>query len=143
VCINSRGPEAYPFGGYGVVMNNSNPDMQSRNVRIEDNRIEGAKFGGVFVIGTGNIVRGNRLLNLNTAHCNEDAARFGCYYAPGQPEMLQAGIYLGSGAERPAPARGNVIEWNRITGWRMAQRCVESAPGVSAAWNTVRFNRCE
>ena len=142
VCMNSRGAEAYPFGGYGVVMNNTNPDMQSKNVRIEDNRIEGAKFGGIFVIGTGNVVTGNRLLNLNTAHCNEEAARFGCYYAPGQPDMLRAGIYLGSGAERPAPARGNVVERNEITGWKMDARCIGRAPGIGAGWNTVRWNVC-
>lgn len=143
VCVNGSEAAKYPFGGYGVVMNNSNPDMQSQNVRIEDNLIDGAKFGGVFVIGRHNVVRGNRLLNLNTAHCNEDAARFGCYYAPGQPDMLRAGIYLGSGAERPAPARGNVIEYNRITGWKMDSRCIGTAPTIAPQWNVVRWNRCE
>jgi hypothetical protein len=142
VCINRQGAAAYPFGGYGVVMNNTNPDMRSENVTIEDNLIEGAKFGGVFVIGERNVVRGNRLLNLNTAHCNEEAARFGCYYAPGEPGMLEAGIYLGRRAERPAPARDNVIERNRITGWKMAERCIGRAPGIEAGWNTVRGNDC-
>jgi hypothetical protein len=142
VCLNSGNPEAYPSGGYAIVMNNSNPDMQSRNVRIEGNRIEGAKLGGIFVIGTDNRIARNRLLNLNTAHCNEEAARFGCYYAPGQPDMLQAGIYLGSGAERPAPAKGNVIEGNEITGWKMAQRCIQSAPGIQPEWNIIRGNSC-
>ena len=37
--------------GYGIVMNNTNPDMQSRNVRIEDNLMDGVKYGGIFVIG--------------------------------------------------------------------------------------------
>lgn len=143
VCVNRAGPEAYPFGGYGVVMNNSNPDMRSQNVRIEDNVIEGAKFGGVFVIGENNVVARNRLLNLNTAHCNEDAVRFGCYYAPGQPDMLRAGIYLGSGAERPAAARGNVVEDNVVTGWKMAERCIAAAPSILPAWNTTRRNSCK
>jgi hypothetical protein len=92
VCVNTGGAERYPFGEYGIVMNNTNPDMQSKNVRIEGNVIDGAKFGGVFVIGTGNVVVGNRLLNLNSAHCNEEAVRFGCYYAPGEPDMLRVGI---------------------------------------------------
>jgi hypothetical protein len=35
-------------------------------------------------------------------------------HAPGQPEMFESGIYLGRGAEQPAPARGNVIVDNRI-----------------------------
>jgi len=143
VCVNERPAEEYPFGGYGVVMNNTNPDMESKNVRIEDNRIEGAKFGGVFVIGTGNVISGNRLLNLNTAHCNENAAQFGCYYAPGEPDMLQSGIYLGSGAERPAPARGNTVERNVITGWKMAERCIGRAPSVGADWNVVQANACK
>lgn len=142
VCVNRAGPEAYPFGGYGIVMNNSNPDMRPQNVRIQQNLIDGAKFGGVFVIGENNVVSDNRLLNLNTAHCNEDAARFGCYYAPGQPDMLRAGIYLGSGAERPAPARHNLIERNAITGWKMAARCIGFAPTISPQANTVRSNTC-
>ncbi len=142
VCINRQPAAAYPFGGYGVVMNNTNPDMRAENVAIEDNWIQGAKFGGIFVIGEHNLVRGNQLLNLNTAHCNEDAARFGCYYAPGEPGMLQAGIYLGRGAERPAPARYNTIERNRITGWKMDSRCIGRAPGIAPDWNTLRANAC-
>lgn len=142
VCINARGAEAYPSGGYAIVMNNTNPDMQSHNVRIEGNYIEGAKFGGVFVIGTGNTVVHNRLLNLNTAHCNEEAARFGCYYAPGEPDMLRSGIYLGGGAERPAPARGNVVERNEITGYKMDARCIGGAPTIYPEWNRIGNNNC-
>ena len=37
--------------GYGIVMNNTNPDMQSRNVRMADNLLDGVKYGGIFVIG--------------------------------------------------------------------------------------------
>jgi hypothetical protein len=46
--------------GFGIVMNNSNPDMESRNVRIEDNLLDGVKYGGIFVIGAGNAIRRNR-----------------------------------------------------------------------------------
>jgi len=121
--------------GFGIVMNNSNPDMESRNVRIEDNLLDGVKYGGIFVIGAGNAIRRNRLLNLNTAHC-------GCYYTAGEPDLFSSGIYLGKGAERPAPARGNRIEDNQITGYRMDRRCIGAAPGIDPAWNTVRGNRC-
>ena len=38
--------------------------------------------------------------------------------------MLQSGIYLGARAERPAPAHGNTIEDNEITGFKMRERCV-------------------
>jgi hypothetical protein len=141
-CINRGAPEQYRFGNYGIVMNNSNPDMQSRKIRIVDNVIDGALFGGIFVIGTGHRIVHNRLLNLNTAHCNEDAARFGCYYGPGEPEMLRSGIYLGRGAERPAPAGGNTIEDNEITGFQMNTRCIALAPGILPEWNVVRGNRC-
>jgi hypothetical protein len=123
-------------------MNNSNPDMQSRNIRIVGNEIRSPLFGGIFVIGSGHIVAGNRLIDLNTARCNENAARFGCYHAPGEPDMLRSGIYLGKGAERPAPAHGNVIERNRISGFRMAGRCIAAAPGVELAANAVRDNVC-
>jgi hypothetical protein len=122
--------------GYGIVMNNTNPDMQSRNVRIEDNLLDGVKYGGIFVIGGGNVIRRNRLLNLNSAHC-------GCYYTAGEPDMFRSGIYLGGGAERPAPARGNRIEENEITGYQMDRRCIGGAPSIYPAWNTLRNNRCE
>jgi hypothetical protein len=141
-CVNRAAPQLYRFGNYGIVMNNSNPDMRSQNIRVVDNTIDGPLFGGIFVIGTGNRVARNRLLNLNTAHCNDDAAEFGCYYAPGEPDMLRSGIYLGKGAERPAPARGNVIEDNEITGYQMKARCVATAPGILPEWNTVRGNIC-
>ena len=123
------------IGGFGIVMNNTNPDMQSRNVRIEDNRLDGVKYGGIFVIGENNVIQRNRLLNLNTAHC-------GCYYTAGEPDMFRSGIYLGKGAERPAPARGNRIEENEITGYQMDRRCIGGAPSIYPNWNTLRGNRC-
>lgn len=134
VCVN--------VGNYGIVMNNSNPDMQSERVRIDENLIDGALFGGIFVIGSRNVLARNHLLHLNRAHCNEEAAKSGCYYAPGEPDMLQSGIYLGQRAERPAPARGNVVEDNEVTGFQMAERCIGTAPTIRPEWNTVRGNRC-
>jgi hypothetical protein len=56
--------------------------------------------------------------------------------------MLRSGIYLGKGAERPAPARGNTIEGNEITGFKMQTRCIASAPGIPPEANTVRDNTC-
>jgi hypothetical protein len=56
--------------------------------------------------------------------------------------MLRSGIYLGRGAERPAIARGNVIEGNEISGFGMRTRCVGIAPGVSRADNRIAGNRC-
>ncbi len=123
------------IAGYGIVMNNTNPDMASRNVRIEGNLLDGVKYGGIFVIGESNAIRRNRLLNLNTAHC-------GCDYTAGEPDMFRSGIYLGRGAERPAAARGNLVEENEITGYQMDRHCIGNAPSISPGWNTVRGNRC-
>jgi hypothetical protein len=141
-CVNRGAPEQYRFGNYGIVMNNSNPNMQTRNIRVVENLVQGPLFGGIFVIGTGNLIARNRLIDLNRAHCNEEAVRFGCYYAPNEPEMLSSGIYLGKGAERPAPARGNIVEQNEITGFKMSGRCVVRAPDIQKEWNTVRNNDC-
>jgi len=141
VCSNRGQAEDYPWGQFGIVMNNSNSGMESRKIAIEGNSILGAKFGGIFVIGSGNIVRGNNLDRIDLAHCPDHAARFGCSY-PAQPGVLESGIYLGSRGERPAPARGNIVEKNIIRGWRMKTQCIGFAPGVRAADNTIRENEC-
>ncbi len=142
LCRNTMPPESYLLGNYAIVMNNSNPDMHSRNVRFTDNVIDGPNFGAIFLIGENNVVEGNRFVNLNRAHCNENAARFGCYYALSDPEILEAGVYLGRRAERPDPAQHNRIENNLITGFKMDRRCVITAPGLDASVNVIAGNRC-
>jgi len=140
--VNRAAPGTYPLGNYSIVMNNTNPDMRTQNIRILDNTLDSAVFGGIFVIGTGNYIARNRLWNINTAHCNDNIAHYGCNYATADPEILESGIYLGRGAERPAPARGNVVEDNWITGWKMSFHCVEAAPDIPKGSNTVRNNWC-
>ena len=49
---------------------------------------------------------------------------------------------LGSHAEHPDPARGNLIEGNTISGWKMKTRCIQAAPGVKLSDNTIRKNTC-
>ncbi len=142
VCINRGSADDYPYGHYGIVMNNANPDMQSEGIVIEDNVIDGAKYGGIFIIGSGNRVTGNRLLNLNKAGCNENAALYGCTHYPGEPDLLRSGIYLGQRAERPAVATGNVVEGNVISGHGMAEWCIGWAPGVAKDANRVGENDC-
>jgi len=141
-CVNRAPPESYRFGHYGITFNNANPDMRSQNIRVVDNLIDGTLFGGIFVIGSGHTIARNRLLHLNASRCNENAARFGCYYGPADPEILEAGIYLARGAERPAPARHNLIANNRIIGFKMESRCILAAPGVDARSNTIVDNVC-
>jgi hypothetical protein len=130
-----RGNGCLNVGGYGIVMNNTNPDMQSRRIRIVDNLIENSLLGGVFVIGSENLIAHNRLLNLNILHCNERAR---CTFPAGEPDMLRSGIYLGKGAERPAPARGNLIEGNVITGYKMPPHSIGMSPSIRPEWNTVK-----
>ena len=70
VCTNRKGVEAYPFGGSAIVMNNTHPDTHSSNIEISGNVIEGSKFGGLFLMGSGNRVIDNMFLGLNLAGCN-------------------------------------------------------------------------
>jgi hypothetical protein len=116
--------------------------MRSERVQIVGNEIDGALYGGIFVIGAGNRVTRNHLRRLNLARCAGDATKAPCKYAPDQPDLLRSGIYLGAGAERPAPARGNVIEDNEVAGYGMKAHCIAAAPGVSLAANTIARNTC-
>ena len=141
-CINREYRDAYPNGHYGIVMNNSNPDMESRNILIWGNRIEGFLFGGIAVIGSGHNISHNHLLRLNLAHCNEDAARFGCLYAAGEPDLLRSGIYLRDKAHRPAITRDNIVEDNEISGFGMGAKCVVVGPGVDPTQNRIGHNNC-
>jgi hypothetical protein len=140
-CINRRAPEDYPFGHFGIVFNNASIEMRSQNIVVENNVLDGMKFGGIFLIGAGHKVLRNRMRHIDTAHCNENRAKFGCSVL-GEAEVLETGIYLGSHAEHPDPARGNLIEGNTISGWKMQARCIQGAPGVKLSDNTIRNNTC-
>jgi hypothetical protein len=142
VCINRGAPEGYPYGNFGISINNASIEMQSKNIVIEGNQLSGMKFGGIFALGEGHIIRNNRMTHLNTAHCNETHAKFGCLAILGEPGFLESGVYLAKGGERPAPARNLVIENNIISGYKMAVHCIESAPSVKLSDNTLRNNTC-
>jgi hypothetical protein len=141
-CINRRPPEDYPYGNFGISINNASIEMQSKNIMIEDNRLSGMKFGGIFALGEGHVIRNNRMTNLNTAHCNETHAKFGCLAILGEPGFLESGIYLAKGGARPAPAHNITIENNIISGYKMAAHCIESAPSVKLSDNIIRNNTC-
>jgi hypothetical protein len=141
-CVNPPGFAAYSFGHYGIVMNDSNPDTRSRNIRLVDNLVDGALFGGIFVIGSGHTVARNRLLSLDASHCNENTAHYGCYDVATDPEILEAGIYLGRSPLHAAPARHNLIVDNRIAGFKMRSHCILAAPGVDLRSNTIFGNVC-
>jgi len=141
-CISRKPGDAYPYAQYGIVFNNSNIDMQPVNVTIVGNLIDGAGYGGIFLIGSGHVVSANRLLGLNRDRCTGDMRQARCNYAPDQPALLHSGIYLGRGADRPAHTAGNRIQDNEISGFAIAHTCVVAAPGVSLAANRIAGNRC-
>lgn len=141
-CTNRGRAEEYPTGHYGVVTNNTHPDAHSANIEIIGNVIDGAKFGGVFLMGSGNTVTGNQFLRVNLAGCNETTAAFGCLYMAGEPDLLRSGIYLSRGVARPEQTKGNVIEDNTVTGHGMKDHCIVAGPGVSLAENRIEGNQC-
>ena len=109
---------------------------------LAGNEIDGTKFGGLFLIGSGHRVVGNRFRHLNLAGCNESASRFGCSYKADEPAALESGIYLAGGASRPARTQDNVIRDNRISGHKMKARCIAASPGVSLRANVIEGNLC-
>jgi hypothetical protein len=141
-CVNRLRVEEYPYGHFGIVMNNTNPDMHSQNVEIADNEFEGLKFGAIYLIGSGHRVANNVFRGVNLAGCNESAALFGCIYKKDEPDLLQSGIYLGRGVVRMEETKGNSIRLNEITGHGMKARCIAAAPGVSLAQNSIQANEC-
>ena len=141
VCINRGRPEDYPFGNFGIAMNNSNPDMKSEWITIANNEIDGTLYSGILVLGSNHKIVRNRLRNLNLARCNDNRALC-TWLLTTEPEFLRSGIYLARGAARPDPARANRIEGNQLSGYGIAQHCIVAAPGVSLAANTVVGNRC-
>jgi hypothetical protein len=141
-CISRKSQDQYPYAQYGIVFNNSNPDAEPVNVTITGNLIDGAGYGGIFLLGSRHLVSGNRLFGLNRDRCTGDMTRPGCNYAPEEPDLLHSGIYLGSAGARPAATVDNRIERNEISGFAMQHSCVAAAPGVSLARNRIEDNRC-
>ena len=142
-CANRGTPISYPFGHFGIVMNNTDPNMRSQNIEIRGNIIDGAKFGGLFLMGSGHRVTGNKFLHLDTAECNESGKQFNCLYKPDEPELLESGIYLSKGIVRTEAVRGNIIRDNEISGHKMKSRCIVAGPGVKLSENTIGPNQCE
>ncbi len=142
-CINKKPATAYPQGHFGIVLNNTNPDMRSEGILIEDNELEGMKYGGIFLIGRNHIVRKNRMRYLNTAGCTEShAVGAECFFGADEPDLLRSGIYFGKGAERPDPARDILVEDNLITGYKMKERCVAYSPQIMKTGLRVEGNIC-
>ena len=128
-CANGRSAEAYLPGGSAIVMNNTHPDGIPRISRSVETRSRAAKFGGVFLMGSGNRVLDNVFVSLNFAHGDE-------------PE-LASGIYLSRGLARLEERQAATwICGNRIFGYKMKTRCIAFGPGVSRQANTLESNTC-
>ena len=141
-CLNRLRPDDYAFGHFGIVMNNTDPSVLVRNIELTGNVIDGTKYGGLFLMGSGHHVTGNRFNHLNTSKCPDSKAKFACVYAVEEPKMLQAGIYLGRGVARMESVTGNIIRDNEFIGHRMKANCIVAGPGVSLASNTIGKNDC-
>jgi hypothetical protein len=142
VCINKGAADDYPQGHFALVMNNTSPEMKSEFIVVRDNVFDGTKFGGIFVIGSNHRIIGNKLRNLNKAGCNESASKYGCIHFQAEPDLMQAGIYLGLRAERRSPARDTLVEGNEVSGHKMSTRCVMAARDSEVVNITVRNNKC-
>lgn len=142
-CVNEGPLEDYPLGHFGIIMNNANPDMESAEITITGNIIDGPVYGGLFLIGSSHTVRDNQFLNVNSVGCREGSSDPRCNYWPDEPALLRTGIYLGKRAERPAVTRDNVIEGNVISGLGMESACIAAAPGVDLAANRIGENDCQ
>ena len=85
--------------------------MQSKNIVMEDNELDGMKFGGIFADRrTATRSCNNRMTHLNTAHCNENARQVRLPRAwRAKPEVLETRHLSGQATrEHPAPARGTL-----------------------------------
>jgi hypothetical protein len=141
-CINRGKAEDYPYGNFGIALNNTSIEMQSKNILIERNTLDGMKFGAIFVVGSGHRILHNTMLHLNEAHCNENHAKFGCIAIVNEPGFLESGIYLAARANRPDPSTNITIKDNVISGWKMEKYCIRAAPGVELAAEHIEGNRC-
>ena len=141
-CVSRKGYDQYPYAQYGIVFGNSNPDAKPDNVTIRGNLIDGAGYGGLFLIGSRHIVTGNRFVNLNRNKCTGDMTQARCNYAADQPDLLRSGIYLAHGAARPAETIENRIAQNEISGFGADRWCITAAPEVKLAANQITGNRC-
>ncbi len=126
-CISRKQADQYPYAQYGIVFNNSNLDMQPVNIAITGNLIDGAGYGGIFLIGSGNVVSRNRLLQLNRDHCTGDMRQARCNYASDQPALLHKAVTAWGRCGPPGAYQGNLIENNEISGFAIAHSCVRRA----------------
>jgi hypothetical protein len=141
-CINHEGRADYPDGQMGIVMNNTYPKMQTKNILVWGNRLDGMLYSGMLVIGSGHRISHNHFSQVNLARCNEKS-QYNCLLIGNEPDFMRSGIYLRNGASRPTVTKDNTIEDNQMDGFGIGVKCVVFGPGVLPSANRVGRNTCE
>jgi hypothetical protein len=142
LCQSLRSVDYYPYQNFGIVLDNSNPDMQSRNIEISKNTIVGIAYGGLFLLGSGHRIIGNIFRDVNRAHCTGSGTSARCTYGLENPGLLRSGVFLARAGSRIDPAENNVLEDNEISGFGMDQWCIQAAKGVDESRDHLIRNRC-
>ncbi len=107
-CINRGKPEDYPFGNFGIVFNNANAGMRSQNIIMENKRARRHEVRWHLRVRSGPPDHPQPHADISIPRiATRHRAKFGCSAIAGEPEVLESGIYLGSHAEHPGPARNN------------------------------------
>jgi hypothetical protein len=142
-CVNDPAQARHWLGlHFGILFGNHDPGMNSVNISVTGNTLQGFAYGGVFLIGEGNRIEDNRFLDVNLAHCGSTPMPAKCAALLDQPDALRSGIYLGSDGGRPAVTRGNIIRNNTLRGFGIAEHCIAANRGVDLKANTIAGNRC-
>ncbi|HEU5021562.1 MAG TPA: right-handed parallel beta-helix repeat-containing protein [Bryobacteraceae bacterium] len=143
-CINDPA-EARQWLGlhFGILFGNHDPGMNSVNISVTGNTLQGFAYGGVFLIGERNRIEDNQFLDVNLAHCGSSPTPPKCAALLDQPDALRSGIYLASDSGRPAVTRGNVIRNNTFRGFGIAEHCIAASKSVDLKANTIAANKCE
>ena len=141
-CRNDLPLSEYPYLHFGILFGNHNPGMNSTGVKLTNNTVDGFAYGGLYLIGEGNLIEGNRFLHTNRARCTGEPSSALCNYALDQPDLLRSGIYLGRTGGRPTKTQGNIIRDNVVQGFGADKWCIEAAPGVPLTRNNISGNVC-
>ncbi len=126
-CVNHKPLANYPVSQFGIVMNNTNRGMRSENIEIAGNHIDGTKYGGLFLIGSGHHIVGNNFEHLNLAHCNGETRLRLAFTRATNRRCSNPGSTSDEAAHGQS---GHTLTWfgeNRISGYQMKSRCIASA----------------
>lgn len=143
-CINDPAQARAWLGlHFGILFGNHDPGMNSVNISVTGNTLQGFAYGGVFLIGEQHRIEDNQFLDVNLAHCGSSPTPAKCAALLDQPDALRSGIYLATDGGRPAVTRGNIIRNNSLRGFGIAQHCIAASKGADLKANTIAGNTCQ